>query len=127
MEWLLQLINLDNSDYQEIDEWLFDLDINYNRLVEFIQEQAHDLDKCISGISIKSLVLEYICNKADVIELIQYLIVNEGEVRFEVNDVEAARILLEVIESDRNNFWLFLVEHLNLNIDDFDQAEDEDN
>lgn len=127
MEWLLQLINLDDCEYQEIDEWIFDLDINLNRLVEFIQEQAHGLDKCISQVPIKSLVLEFICNRADVIELIQYLVVNEGDVRFEINDIEAARILLEVIESDRNNFWFFLVQYLNIDVADFDQAEDEDN
>lgn len=118
MGLLYKIMNVSKSEIETIEDWLFDCEISENEIVEFIRTQIEDLECCIWEISLKALVFEYILNKADISELIEYIEVNEktGEVNISASKKEIEESMTNILVEDRNDSWLFLVEYFGIDI-----------
>jgi len=114
MPLLRKIANIKKEDLDEIEEWLDDCEISDTEIVDFIREQVDELDCFLWDINLKSLVFEYILNKADVSELIEYIHVDEktNELSLSTTKIMIDEILENVLVEDRNDSWLFLVEYL---------------
>jgi len=118
MGLLYKIMDVDPADIEEIEDWLFDCDISENDIVDFVRNQVEELECCLWEVSLKALIFEYILQKADVAELIEYIDVDKktNELSLSATKEEINEAMANVLVEDRGDSWLFLAEYLGIDI-----------
>jgi len=113
MGLLYRIMDIDKSDIEEIEEWLFDCSIDESDLVDFLRNQLSALDCCVWDLSLKLIAFQYILTLADVIELNDYVEINPdtNEIKITAKKQIINDALSNILVEDRNDSWLFLVEY----------------
>lgn len=112
-ELLTNLLNLNECEYEILMEWIdevFSSDEDVEKFVEFVQDQSKELEIYLWELDICALFYEFACQEANVPELIEVLLADGCDTRFEISNKEAIKILEDVPEEDRNQYWYFLLE-----------------
>lgn len=119
MSLLHKLINVDEFDISDIEEWIYDCECSEDEVIEFIRDQIEeDNEFQIWDVNIKLLVLEFIMIKAEVDELIEYINVDEesDNITITLPEKDIKEIMSGVLVEDRNDAWLFLVEYFGIDV-----------
>jgi hypothetical protein len=117
-EWVANLLGLTLDDINKLDEWIYEGCIDEDKFVEFIQEQAKELEKCLWELDLYSLFLEFVANEADVPELIPFLYNHGSQTTFRISPIEAGKFMEQVPEEDRNEAWFFIVDLIEVEFSD---------
>ena len=113
---LYKLLNITETQYTELVNWIDEACVDEDEFIEFIQEQAKELERCLWELCLPVLFLEYVANKANVEELIPYVTEEDEEITYRIEPEEAMKLLMQVPEDDRNPAWFFLVDFLTLDL-----------
>jgi len=118
MGLLYRIMNVKKDDIEEIEDWLFDCNIDESDIVEFLRTQLTALDCSVWSINLKLIVFQYILTQADVSELIEYVGLDSDTSELQINTKQQfiSDALSNVIVEDRNNSWLFLVTYFGANV-----------
>ena len=113
---LYKLLNITETQYTELINWIDEACVDEDDFIEFIQEQAKELESCLWELTLPALFLEYVANKANVEELIPYVAVDDDGIDYRIAPDEAMKLIMQVPEEDRNPAWFFLVDFLPLDL-----------
>jgi len=121
-----ELFNLDDNQLDEFIEWMEGSAIDAKEFSDFVKEQVEGLDTFLWKLDIFSLLLEYICNRANVPELIEYIDSDKEYTAFKVGRLDVGKILSTVPLEDRTPSWHFLIDNFDLDvIDNISEESDE--
>ena len=116
-----KLLNITDTEETCLADWIEESCIDVNDFVDFVQEQAKELERCIWEVDICSMFLEYIAKDANVDELISFVIADKYNSSFEISPQKATKLIMQVPEDDRNPSWFFLADFLSLDLDSEDE------
>lgn len=107
--FLCRFLDLTKDSVYDLDDWIYDCELDESDLIEFIRDHLESENLHVWDINLKSLVFEFILNKADVSELVDYIDISSKDdidLKTKKENIEAA--LSTVLVEDRNDAWLFL-------------------
>jgi len=116
--WVAQLLGLTVDDVDNLDSWIYESCIDEEKFVEFVQEQAKELEKCVY-----SLLLEFIIAEADVPELIPYLYNHGRQSTIKISPTDAGKIMIQISEEDRNEAWFFILDIIEVELPNENETE----
>lgn len=116
--WRSKLLGLTFDEFGNIDDWIYEADLDEDEFVDFVKDQAKELEKCIWEIDIQSLLIEFIAMKADVSELIPFLYNHGAETTFRLSPSDAGNIMAGVPAEDRNEAWFFIINLIEVELPD---------
>jgi hypothetical protein len=122
-EWVNSLSGLTSDDVTNIQTWIDEACIDDDMFVEFVQEQAKDLEKCVWELDLYSLFLEFVAKEADVPELIAYLYNHGSKSTFKISPSDAGKIMAQVVEDDRNEAWFFILDMIEVELPDGEEVD----
>ena len=117
-EWVDSLVGLTSDDVTNIQAWIDEACIDDDAFVEFVQEQAKELEKCVWDLDLYSLFLEFVAKEADVPELIEFLYNHGVQANFRISPSEAGKLMAQIPEEDRNESWFFILDLIEVEFPD---------
>jgi len=121
--WVAQLLGVTVDDVDNLDSWICESCIDEEKFVEFVQEQAKELEKCVWDMDLYALLLEFIIVEADIPELIPYLYNHGRHSTIKISPSSAGKIMIQVSEEDRNESWFFILDIIEVELPNENETE----